>query len=148
VLKEAMFKLIFISFLLLFPLLPISSVYSFETQGQDCAKCHTLGSDEARDLLKGVIPDIKIIDIRISPVKAFWEIFSESGGKRGLIYLDFSKKYLILGSMISINDKKNLSKERLIELNKIDVSQIPLNDALVMGDQKARIRVIVFTDPE
>jgi len=27
-------------------------------------------------------------------------------------------------------------------------SQIPLEDALVMGDQKARIRVILFTDPD
>jgi len=55
---------------------------------------------------------------------------------------------LILGSIISINEKKNLSKERFIELNKIDVSQIPLHDALIMGDPEAGIRIIAFTDPE
>jgi thiol:disulfide interchange protein DsbC len=122
--------------------------YSFEAQGQDCTKCHTLGNEEARDLLKGIFPDIKVVDIRISPVKAFWEVFSESGGRKGLIYVDFSKKYFILGSIISIKERKNLTQERLTELNKIDVSKIPLDDALVMGDPKARIRIIAFDDPD
>ena len=135
-------------FLLLFSLLPLGWAHGFETKGQDCAKCHTLGNDEARDLLKGIFQNPKIIEIRISPVKAVWEVFLESGGKKGLIYIDFSKKYLIRGSIISINEKKNLSGERLIELNKIDVSQIPLHDALIMGDPEARIRIIAFSDPE
>lgn len=147
-LKRVMSKRSLFIFLLLLPLLPLGSAHSFETKGQDCAKCHTLGNDEARDLLKGILQDPKIIEIRISPVKAVWEVFLESGGKKGLIYIDFSKKYLIRGSIISINEKKNLSGERLIELNKIDVSQIPLHDALIMGDQNARIRIIAFSDPE
>jgi hypothetical protein len=141
-------KPLIVTFLILFFLLPIGSAYSFETKGQDCAKCHTLGNDEAKDLLKGFFPDIKIVDIRVSPSKAFWEVFSESGGRKGLIYVDFSKKYLMLGSMVSIKEKKNLTQERFTELNKIDVSQIPLEDALVMGDQKAKIRIIAFDDPD
>jgi thiol:disulfide interchange protein DsbC len=147
-LKRAMFKSLIVTFLILFFLLPIGSAYSFETKGQDCAKCHTLGNAEARDLLKDLFPDIKIVDIRVSPSKAFWEVFSESGGRKGLIYVDFSKKYLMLGSMVSIKEKKNLTQERFTELNKIDVSQIPLEDALVMGDQKAKIRIIAFDDPD
>ena len=98
--------------------------------------------------LKDLFPDIKIVEIRVSPSKAFWEVFSESGGRKGLIYVDFSKKYLMLGSMVSIKEKKNLTQERFTELNKIDVSQIPLEDALVMGDQKAKIRIIAFDDPD
>jgi thiol:disulfide interchange protein DsbC len=147
-LKRTMLKRLLVTFLLIFSLLPIGSAYSFEAKGQDCVKCHTLGNDEARDLLKGIFPDIKIVDIRVSPVKAFWEVFSESGGRKGLIYVDFSKKYLISGSLISIKERKNLSQERFAELNKIDVSQIPLDDALVMGDPKARIRIIAFDDPD
>ena len=143
-----MLKPLIVTFLLIFYLLPIGSAYSFEAKGQDCVKCHTLGNDEARDLLKGIFPEIKIVDIRISPAKAFWEVLSESGGRKGLIYVDFSKKYLILGSMISIKERRNLTQERFAELNKIDVSQIPLEDALAMGDQKARIRIIAFDDPD
>jgi len=147
-LEKTMLKLFLIPFLLMFSLFPVGSTYGFETKGQDCAKCHTLGNDEAKDLLKGVLPDVKILDITVSPIKALWEVFSESRGKKGLVYIDFSKKYVMLGSMISIKDRKNLTQERLIELTKIDVSQIPLEDALVIGDPKARIRIIAFDDPD
>jgi len=147
-LKRVMSKRSLFVFVLFLFLLPLATAHGFETKGQDCAKCHTLGNDEARELLKGIIPDAKIMDIRISPVKALWEVFLESRGKKELFYVDFSKKYFIPGHIISINEKKDLSRERLIELNKIDVSQIPLQDALIMGDPEAATRIIAFTDPE
>jgi len=149
-LKGGMFKILPLSFLVLFCLLPTGNSYSFETrgQGQDCSKCHILSKEEASDLLKGVFPGIKVIDIKISPAKALWEVFSEIGSRKGIVYVDFSKKYVFSGAIISIKEKKNLTQERFTELNKIDVSQIPLEDALVMGDPKARIRVIVFDDPD
>ena len=143
-----MHKPVLLALLLVFFSFPPGVSYSFETKGQDCSKCHTLSNDEAKDLLKGIFPDVKILDIRLSPVKSFWEVFSESRGKKGLVYVDFSKKYLIFGSIVSIKERKNLTQERFTELNKVDVSQIPLDDALVMGDQKARIRIIVFDDPD
>ena len=133
--------------LLLFVLLTGSS-YGFETKGQDCSKCHTLTRDEASDLIKTMSPNIKILEVRFSPSKALWEVFSESGGRKMILYVDVTKKYLISGSMYSLKERKNLTQESLSALNKIDVAQIPLNDALVMGDPKARLRVIVFTDPD
>ncbi len=133
---------------LIFFLFPPSYSLGFEAKGQDCSKCHTLSSTEADDLLKNVIPNAKVLDVRISPVKGLWEVFAESAGRKGMVYIDFSKKFLMMGSVISIREKKNLSQERLTELNKVDVSQIPLNDALVMGDPKAKIRIVVFDDPD
>lgn len=135
------------SFLLLLCLFPMSDGYGFEARGQDCSKCHTLGRDEAKDLLKNIIPGVIIFDIRLSPAKGFWEVSVESGGRKGLVYVDFLKKYFFSGALISIAEKKNLTQERLIELKRVDVSQIPLDDALVMGDPKARIRVIAFINP-
>jgi len=134
--------------LLLFCFLPMRYSFGFEAKGQECSKCHTLNKDEARDLLKNVIPDVVIFDVRLSPVKGIWEVDIESRGRKAIVYVDFLKRHFISGALVSIEEKKNLTQERFIELNKVDVSQIPLEDALVMGDQKARIRVIVFTDPD
>jgi len=122
--------------------------YGFETRGQDCSKCHTLTSDETKELLKDVIPNMKVLDIGASPTKGFWEVFFESGGKKGLIYVDFAKKFFFSGSLISIRDRRNFTQERFNELNKIDLSQLPLDDALVMGDKTAKYKVIVFDDPD
>jgi thiol:disulfide interchange protein DsbC len=86
--------------------------------------------------------------VKSSPSKGLWEVYLELGVKKGLIYVDFEKKHFFMGSLMSIKERKNLTQERFGELNKVDVSQIPLNDALVMGGQKARIRVISLHDPE
>jgi len=143
-----MLRRLLINCLLVFCLLPMGYSYPFETKGQECSKCHTLSKDEARDLLKSVIPDVVILDVRLSPAKGIWEVDLESRGRKAVVYVDFLKKHFFSGALVSIEEKKNLTQERLTELNKVDVSQIPLEDALVMGDQKARIRVIVFTDPD
>jgi len=147
-LRKSMLLRLLVNCLLLFCLLPTGYSYGFETKGQECSKCHTLNRDEAKDLLKNVIPDVVILDVRLSPVKGVWEVDLESRGRKAIVYVDFLKKHFFSGALVSIAERKNLTQERSIELNKVDVSQIPLEDALVMGDQKARIRVIVFTDPD
>jgi thiol:disulfide interchange protein DsbC len=122
--------------------------YGFSNKGEDCSKCHTLKKEEAAALLKDIAPNVKILDIKVTPLKSMWEIDIETNNKKGPIYLDFTKKYLISGQIIDIKGKKNLTREREEELNKVDVSKIPLGDAIVMGDKKAKKRVIVFTDPD
>jgi thiol:disulfide interchange protein DsbC len=143
-----MFLRLLFNCLLLFCLLPVSYSHSFEAKGQECSKCHTLHKEEARDLLKNIVPDVVILDVRISPVKGIWEVDIESRGRKTIVYVDFLKKHFFSGALVSIGEKKNLTQERFTELNKVDVSQIPLENALVMGDEKARIRVVVFTDPD
>jgi thiol:disulfide interchange protein DsbC len=108
----------------------------------------TLSVDEALTLLKELDPNIKVTAVKPSPVEGLWEVDIEAGGKKGLVYVDATKKYLLSGSIIDIKEKKDLTQERISEINKVDVSQIPLDDALVMGDKEAKYRVIVFDDPE
>ena len=128
--------------------LPASYALSFSDKEQDCSKCHTLKKDEAAILLKDLAPNLSILDIRVNPVKGLWEVDMESGGRKGIAYVDFSKKYLFLGNVFDIAAKKNLTQDRLTEISRIDVSQIPLEDALVMGDKLAKYRVILFDDPD
>ena len=121
---------------------------AFSTQGQDCQKCHTLKNDEAASLLKAFDPNIHVRSVRQSPAKGFWEVSFDTGKKKGVVYIDYSKKHLFTGSLIQIAGKKNLTQNRLSELNKVDVSKIPLKDALVLGSTYAKKKVIVFDDPE
>jgi thiol:disulfide interchange protein DsbC len=140
-------KLLF-SAVMAFLLLPVSYSYGFSEKGQDCSKCHTLTKDEAATLLKDIGPGIKVLEILMSPVKGMWEVDVDAGGKKGLVYVDFSKKYLVSGSIIALQGKVNLTDDRFSELNKVDVSQIPLDDALVMGEKDAKYKVVVFDDPD
>ena len=139
---------IFFFFAITILLFPVSHSFGFATKGQDCSKCHTLKKDEATALLKNLDQNIIVLNVRISPVKYLWEVSIKSNGNKGLVYIDLPKKHLFSGSLIEIKGKKNLTQERLSEINKVNVSQIPLKDALVMGDKNARHKVIVFDDPE
>jgi thiol:disulfide interchange protein DsbC len=124
------------------------SVFGSMPAGHDCTQCHRITKDEATNLLKEIAPDIKILEIRTIPLKGLWEVAAEGKGQKVVLYVDFSKKYLISGALVDIKTKANLTQERFNEINKADVSQIPLDDALVMGDKDAKNRVIVFTDPD
>jgi thiol:disulfide interchange protein DsbC len=128
--------------------LPSLYAYGFSTKGTDCSKCHTLKKDEAAGLLKKVVPNVRVLGIRTIPLKAMWEVDMEANGQKGLVYVYFSKKHLIFGSIIDTDSVKNLTEERLIEISKVDRSKIPLKDAILMGDSKAKQKIIVFTDPD
>jgi thiol:disulfide interchange protein DsbC len=139
------------SFLLFIALLLcccFSDALAFQTKGQDCLKCHTLKKDEATVLLNNFSPGITVLDVKQSQAKYLWETSFESGGKKGILYIDLPKKHLFSGSLLTVQGRKNLTKEHLSEINRINVSQIPLKDALVMGDRNAKKRVIVFNDPD
>ena len=139
---------IFPFFVITILLLPASHSFGLATKGQDCSKCHILKKDEATTLLKNLDQNIIVLDVRISPVKYLWEVSIKSNDKKALVYIDLPKKHLFSGSLIEIKTRKNLTQERLSEINKVNVSQIPLKDALVMGDKNASHKVIVFDDPE
>ena len=128
--------------------LPMSYVYGFSDKTENCFKCHVLKSDEAFNLLKDIIPNLKILEIRTGPIKGLWEVDVEGGGKRGVAYVDYSKKYVISGGIIDIKGRRNLTQERLTEINRINVAQIPLSDAFILGDRNAKHKIIVFDDPD
>lgn len=137
--------------ILLFTLIFSKVVYSTSGCDEDCMKCHSLTNEEASGILKDLkITDTRILNIQMSPLKGLWEINVEKEGKKGVFYVDFSKKYVVSGSIIEIKTSVNKTKERLSlsPINFIPQHKIPLKDALVLGNKKAPKRVIIFTDPD
>jgi thiol:disulfide interchange protein DsbC len=125
-----------------------ASQTTYDKEAHDCAKCHILNDADAAAILKDAIPDLKILNISQGPAKGYWEVLLQSGDRKGIVYIDYSKKTFFSGAIIDVKEKKNLTKDRFEELNKADVSKIPLDDALVLGDIKAKYRAIVFSDPD
>lgn len=128
------------------------SVFPFAKSDQDCSKCHTLSAEQAKTLLKDLIPNVKIIHVQPAPITGLWEIGIDTGGRKAIVYLDYAKKNIISpatrGEVISIATKSSLTQESFQKINKVDISQIPLSNALVMGDKTAKHKVIVFDDPD
>jgi thiol:disulfide interchange protein DsbC len=131
-----------------------NNVFAFGEGGcdGDCNKCHALTKTEAGDIMKKLkITDPKVRDIRMSPINGLWEVTVDSQGKSMLFYIAFSKNYIVQGQIVEVAtgvDKTREQYQILQDSKKIDTSKISLTNALVLGDKKAKKRVIVFTDPD
>lgn len=110
------------------------------------AQSITLSRDQAKSALNSIIPDIKILSLKKSMIDGLWEVGFESRGKKGIIYLDGSLTYVIAGNLVHIQSRKNLTEESFALINKVDLSLMPYEKALVIGDKKAKHRVVVFDD--
>lgn len=116
------------------------------------AKGDALTADEAKEILNEVIPNVKIIHVKQSPMAGLWEVAIDMNGQKAIVYLDHAKKHIISpitrGEIIDMKTKTSLTAESFQKINKVDVSKIPLKDALVMGDKTAKNKIIVFDDPD
>jgi thiol:disulfide interchange protein DsbC len=135
--------------LFVFFLLLSSPALAFQKEGcggGSCTDCHALTKQEASALLKDKVSEV--LDVQLSEIPGLWDIEAMYQGNKIPLYLDFSKNYLISGNVIKLDENENLTEKKFIKMNKVDVSAIPLKDAVVLGDPKAARKIIVFDDPE
>lgn len=85
----------------------------------------------------------KIDEVRPSPMPGLWEV--RIGNE--VRYTDASGNYLIEGQLFDLKSKKNLTEERLTQLNRVDFASLPFNDALVWKSGTGKRRIAVFADP-
>ncbi|HEU5359542.1 MAG TPA: DsbC family protein [Candidatus Deferrimicrobiaceae bacterium] len=132
---------------LLFPALPAAHAFQKEAGPvKKCTECHTLSPEEAGKILGDAVD--KVIAVVPGPIPGTWEVDVEKGGKKHPLYLDYSGKYLFSGQVIRMSDKENLTSLRYMDLNRVDVSAIPLSDAILIGSADAKKKVVVFDDPD
>jgi thiol:disulfide interchange protein DsbC len=113
---------------------------------QRCIDCHSLSKDEAAFLLGGQAD--RVLSVELSDMPAVWAVEIEKSGRKYPVYVDFTKTHLLRGEVIRLKDGENLTSQRSAALNRVELSRIPLEDALVIGDPQARVRAVVFTDPQ
>lgn len=114
--------------------------------GGECRDCHSLTREEAASLLGNLVDNV--LAVEQSPVQGLWVIDVAKDGKVWPVYMDYSKDFVIAGQVVRLSTRENYSGERFQKLNKIDVSQIPLDDAIVVGRAQARHRIVVFDNPD
>jgi len=135
---------ILFALLLLFSV-PAAHAFTGEGCGGACTDCHNLTRDEAAKILGGNVDNV--LSVGMSPVGGLWEVAVEKAGQRWPLYVDFSKKFVIAGQIIQMSTRKNLTGDRMMSMNRIDVSLVPIAGAIVVGNKDAKRRSVVFDDP-
>jgi len=131
-----------------FALLLSSPAAAFRKEARapgDCTECHKLTKEEAGKILGKVVDNV--VGVVQGPFPGVWEVDVARDGRIYPLYLDYSLKYLFSGQFIRLSDMANLTGLRSTDLNRVDVSTIPLKNAIVVGNRSAKKKIVVLTDP-
>jgi len=110
-------------------------------------KSLALTNEEASPLLKELIKTkFRILEIREAPLEGFWEVVTEIGQERMILYIHKNLRYVIDGQILDRQIKRNITLDRLKDLRKVNTSTLPLENAIPMGQGKRKL--YVFTDPQ
>ncbi|WP_118811720.1 DsbC family protein [Neisseria bergeri] len=89
--------------------------------------------------------DLKVISVSETPVRGIYEVVISG---RQIIYTDANADYLFSGELLDINNRKNLTEQRMADLNKIDFASLPLDKAIKEVRGNGKLKVAVFSDPD
>jgi thiol:disulfide interchange protein DsbC len=110
-------------------------------------KSPALTNEEASPLLKELIKkEFRILEIREAPLEGFWEIACEIGQERMIIYIHKNLRFIIHGQILDRQIKRNITLDRLRDFRRVNISTLPLENAIPMGQGKRKL--YVFTDPQ
>jgi thiol:disulfide interchange protein DsbC len=114
----------------------------------DCTACHSLTKEEAVSIFQKIDPSMTVTDVGRAPASGLYQVSVKKEGQSGVVYVDFGKKHLIVGNIIDIGTRSDLTQKGIETSMRVDVAKIPLKDALVMGNRKGTKKIYVFSDPE
>ena len=68
-----------------------------------------------------------------------------SGGE--IIYTDANASFIVVGPLVDLNSRENMTEKRMAELNRIDFKSLPLDRAIKIVRGNGSRKVALFEDP-
>ena len=94
-----------------------------------------------------LFPDVKVQSVQPTPVTGIYELVIVQDGQE-IVYTDNKVNYLFSGDLIDLKTRQSLTEEHMRELTRVDVSKLPLNNALKSVRSNGQRQLIVFSDPD
>lgn len=105
-----------------------------------------LRADEAaiRKAFAEHYPQVPVKSVTATPLPGIFEVYA--GGK--LIYADDKGEHLLVGPLVEIRTKANLSQQRMEALSTVKFDSLPLDKAITIVKGRGERRIAVFSDPD
>lgn len=90
------------------------------------------------------VPELSNVDgIKASPLPGIYEVQVGTN----LLYTDAKGDFLIDGHILDTRSQRNLTQERLDDINRIDFAALPFKDAVVWKNGTGARKLVIFADP-
>ncbi len=104
-----------------------------------------LGEVKDLPIVKNLFPpQIEVIEAR--DLGSLFELVVKGPAGNEIYYVTKDGAYLIAGGIIINGDKVNLTQKRREEVDRVDVSKLPLKDAIVIKRGNGAKKLIMFND--
>ena len=100
-------------------------------------------AERIRAELKKKIPEAQVDSVRKVPYGNLYEVVVGSE----LFYTDDKASFIVLGSIVDMKTRENVSELRMRQLNRVAFDTLPLDQAIKIVRGNGSRRVAVFADP-
>lgn len=94
--------------------------------------------------LKTKYPEIPVASVNTTPIKDIYEVYM--GGR--IVYTNDDARYFFIGNLIDLPNQVNITEERQQLLEAIDVSKLPLKQAVKKVKGNGQRVIYLFSDPD
>lgn len=100
-------------------------------------------AEKVKAALRKTIPEVQVDAVRKTPYLGLYEVVV--GGE--IYYTDDKAEFLVMGSIVNLKTKENVTELRQRQLNKVVFADLPLDSAVKIVRGNGSRKVAMFADP-
>lgn len=104
-----------------------------------------IAESKLQTTLQKNLPDRQVLSIAATPLQGIFEVVLD--GKQ-IIYTNVDASYVLVGHLINLMTKQNLTEKKMETLNVVNFSAFPLNQAIKEVRGTGARKLLVFSDPD
>ena len=99
--------------------------------------------DTVKAQLKQKYPNLQIENIQKTEMSGIYSATLD----RQIVYVGENAEHILIGSMLRLKDQRNLTKDLVMQEQRIDWKKLPLQDAIKTVKGNGKRQIAVFSDP-
>ncbi|MEO5677079.1 MAG: DsbC family protein [Usitatibacter sp.] len=100
-------------------------------------------ADKVKAELKKRVPEAPVDAVRKIPYGGLYEVTMGSE----IFYTDEKASFLVLGSIVDLRTKENITEARMRQVNRVNFADLPLDSAIKIVRGNGSRKVAIFEDP-
>lgn len=104
--------------------------------------------EQVNSAINTFLPGVKVSSVKSTAIMGIYEVALDDNGRAGIVYINNDGTYILTGSLLDVQNMKDLTSARILEITSVDFNSIPLTNSITLGAPDGQYKAVVFTDPD